>query len=333
MTEQQMPELSEDMELVGPGLLLKEARIAMKLSVEDVASQLNFTVSMVKNIEADLYNEKLPATYTRGYLKNYAKLVGVPVEEVLASYEMLGIANSQRAEMQSFSKKTKREAENNRLMWITYFIVFVLIASTIIWWFQQSQLASTPSQVVSKPQVKNTAITDKKVSTVTTSTEQLSSTTVANEKSPLSAESSSSDVVLNEQTSVNSEAELTTEDAVELPTASSDENDNINETTAEPTVKLLDADVSSKNNVTEQYVKVVFTFSGDCWVNIYDATGERVAWGVKKSGYVMTIEGVPPFNVTLGKPDLVSIVYNDEAVDTSQFKAGNIAKFTLPLQP
>jgi len=76
---------------------------------------------------------------------------------------------------------------------------------------------------------------------------------------------------------------------------------------------------------------VVFTFAGDCWVNITDATGERVAWGVKKTDYVMTIKGVAPFNVTLGKPELGTIDFAGQNVDMSQFNAGNIAKFTLPL--
>ncbi|MBL4822572.1 MAG: DUF4115 domain-containing protein, partial [Colwellia sp.] len=74
-----------------------------------------------------------------------------------------------------------------------------------------------------------------------------------------------------------------------------------------------------------------FTFSGDCWVNIYDATGERIAWGVKKLGYVMTITGKAPFKVTLGKPELAEIYFNDTPVDMLSFNAGNIAKFTLPL--
>jgi cytoskeleton protein RodZ len=77
--------------------------------------------------------------------------------------------------------------------------------------------------------------------------------------------------------------------------------------------------------------KAVLTFSGDCWVNIYDATGERIAWGIKKSGYVMTIEGIAPFRITLGKPELASIIFNDKPVDMSTFNPGNIATFTLPL--
>ena len=45
----------------------------------------------------------------------------------------------------------------------------------------------------------------------------------------------------------------------------------------------------------------------------------------------MKISGQAPFNVTLGRPELVAINFADENIDMSQFNAGNIAKFTLPV--
>ena len=39
------------------------------------------------------------------------------------------------------------------------------------------------------------------------------------------------------------------------------------------------------------------------------------------------------FRVTLGKPELVQIDYNDVSVDMTAFNVGNIAKFSLPLAP
>lgn len=47
----------------------------------------------------------------------------------------------------------------------------------------------------------------------------------------------------------------------------------------------------------------------------------------------MTIQGKAPLRVTVGKPELTRVVFNDEAVDMSPFNVGNIAKFTLPVVP
>ena len=45
----------------------------------------------------------------------------------------------------------------------------------------------------------------------------------------------------------------------------------------------------------------------------------------------MTIKGKAPLRITVGKPELTSIVFNGQAVDMSSFDVGNIAKFNLPI--
>ena len=111
------------MRYVGPGRMLTEAREAIGLSQQQVADKLNFRTTLVQNIEADKFDLNLPAAFNRGYLKNYAKLVNVAHEGILNSYDQLGVAQRQCAEMQSFSKGTEKQAEHNMLMWITYFIL------------------------------------------------------------------------------------------------------------------------------------------------------------------------------------------------------------------
>ena len=77
-------------------------------------------------------------------------------------------------------------------------------------------------------------------------------------------------------------------------------------------------------------VEVLFNFSGDCWVNITDATGDAIAYGTKVAGRIMAISGVPPFEVTLGAPQNVSITFAGEPVDLSDIPEGRSARFTLP---
>ena len=79
-------------------------------------------------------------------------------------------------------------------------------------------------------------------------------------------------------------------------------------------------------------VALVFNFSADCWVNITDASGEAIAYGIKAAGYEMQVSGLPPFEVTLGAPNVVQISYDGEAVDMSGFDPTRTAKFSLPMQ-
>ncbi|MBA6414783.1 DUF4115 domain-containing protein [Colwellia sp. 6M3] len=309
--------------VVGPGHILKEARELRGLSEQDVANKLNFRIRLVQDIEINVFDRSLPEAFNRGYLKNYAQLVHVSETLVLNSYDQLAEAQSQCAGMQSFSKGTEKQAEHKMLMWITYLILAILFTATVVWWLQ------TPSE---QPEP---LITD----SLETVTEQNSTV----QSGPLVNENNLADSVIDQNVltspqvpnDVNDEIDTAPENVANralvnaevMPLIADSASTKVNETVAANVENKLDESIDSLVS------NVVFTFSGDCWVNIYDATGERIAWGVKKSGYVMQISGQAPFSITLGKPELVQIDYNDVPVDMTAFNAGNIAKFSLPMVP
>jgi len=334
-------ELCEDMEMIGPGQMLAEARKQAGLTQDDIANRLNFRALLVNNIENEIFDNSLPATFNRGYLRNYAKLVGIDVEDVLASYDALGAAHIQRTEMQSFSNLTEKQAQHSRLMWVSYLIVAILIGSTVVWWLQDARQQKEPQSVV--PVSSNSQVSALPATPNSDKTANVGLT----QKTQPQAENSAAELAINEP--VINESAINKQSIVNAGINESI-SEGVNEVSAKSAVKDvseitagLAADVSEHVNTDPQVLAsqqstekpvlstAVFTFSGDCWVNIYDDTGERIAWGVKKSGYVMTVSGKAPLRITLGKPELASIVFNNEAVDMSAFNAGNIAKFTLPL--
>ncbi len=291
---QEIPELSEDIELMGPGQMLAQAREKLGFSQQDIATKLNFRLTLVENIEADYYDSSLPETFNRGYLCSFAKLVNISNEDILNSYETLSIAKIQCAEMQSFSRGTQKEAQNSMLTWISYLIVAIFIGSTVMWWLQEEKMGSEQNISSVKAKVKSEG-----------SVNNVDATTIK-------------------------DAAITTPDNNEVIKVSA------------PEVKESPAIIDSTPEVKEQLptlitdqlltsATAIFTFSGDCWVSIYDASGERIAYGVKKTGYVMTVTGKPPFKVDIGRPALTSIEFNGETIDMSKFDKDNIAKFTLPV--
>jgi cytoskeleton protein RodZ len=94
---------------------------------------------------------------------------------------------------------------------------------------------------------------------------------------------------------------------------------------------LSSAAIATVETETAAPVELIFEFSGDCWMNLADATGENIAYGVKVKGRVMPVTGIPPFVVTLGAPEVVKIRYAGERIDMTFLPSGRIAKFDLPL--
>lgn len=87
MTTEQRHETAQ----LTPGTILKTAREQRGLSQQDVAHRLNLRISLIRDIEEDRFDQKTASTFTRGYLKTYARFVGANEEAVVAAYDGLGL--------------------------------------------------------------------------------------------------------------------------------------------------------------------------------------------------------------------------------------------------
>lgn len=69
-----------------PGELLRSAREAAGLSIEQVAEKLHLLQSIVSSLEKDCYDRIRGETFVRGYMRNYARLLGISADEVVGRY-------------------------------------------------------------------------------------------------------------------------------------------------------------------------------------------------------------------------------------------------------
>lgn len=354
--EQQEPEL------IGPGQMLKQAREKAGLSCADIANKLRLKVSNIEDLEGDVYDEAISMTFTRGYLKNYAKQVQLSEELVLEAFDKLNTKSKEPAKLQSFSRRVARQASDDRLMLVTYLIVFAVIALVVVWWWQQSstdsafnlssfdndsnQTASAEnqsttnevqSQVEALPAENIPPVNEEPVAQIMSADSQITVEDVVEEVTGEPVQEPS-DNQGQDVTDALPQMESPVEEVETAPAIPQDE-------TPDQTSEALSTE--SVSDISEQFaeasleapvaadladpVELVFQFSGDCWMNLVDATGEAIAYGVKVSGRVMPVSGVPPFEVTLGAPESVQISYDGEAVDMSRFRAGRTARFSLPL--
>lgn len=290
----------------GPGQILKQAREKADLSCQDIADRMKLKKSLIEDIEQDNYDINISLTFIRGYLKLYAKHVKVDEAEILNAFESLSTQKKEPAKLQSFSRRVAHQANDDKLMLVTYLIVAAVIALVVIWWFQQSSNDTTTA------------------SNVSNYSETVTENVVAKEIFPLEEKS-------DDSVATNSSVQLPPSDnqSISADNADSAENaeivddsNNLNETTDVIETTVIE---------TAAPVKLIFEFAGDCWMNLTDATGENIAYGVKVKGRVMPVTGIPPFVVTLGAPEVVKIRYAGEPLDMSFLPAGRIAKFDLPL--
>ena len=80
--------MSDNM-VVLPGERCRKAREALGWTPAEAAKKMHLSQSYLVALEADDY-ERLPeATFVKGYLKNYARLLGLPADEIANTFQQI----------------------------------------------------------------------------------------------------------------------------------------------------------------------------------------------------------------------------------------------------
>ncbi|MFY3324800.1 RodZ domain-containing protein [Vibrio fluvialis] len=296
--------ITESTPKVQPGTLLKEKREALGLTQKQVADRLRLRVTIIQNIEENNFDSDLVATFTRGYLRSYAKAVGLAEHLVLDAFEESVTPEPQEQTMQSFSKKTKREKHDSRIMTITWIILLVIIGMSSLWWWQNNE------QDTLKPEQGTEAVSAVADQAAAPATEEVQPE--FNTIEPTQAEAQS-DAQPNEEPTGD-------EMAMEDPAPAQEEA--VVEPQTTPAAPAA-AEATSGDLLT-------MNFSSDCWVQVKDATGKTLSTGIKKAGETLNLRGQKPLQVILGAPEGVSVTFASEPVDLSGYTSGKVARFTLP---
>ena len=79
----------------------------------------------------------------------------------------------------------------------------------------------------------------------------------------------------------------------------------------------------------EGFIKVEMKFENECWVEVHDVSGDRIAIGNKPAGYLMSLNAQGPLNVLLGNPDGVSIWVNGKPFSIADLPKNRVARFEI----
>lgn len=93
--------------------------------------------------------------------------------------------------------------------------------------------------------------------------------------------------------------------------------------------------VAALDERPENFHELIMQFNDDCWVEVSDANGERLIYGIIKANNVRTINGEAPFSITLGNANAAQIKLDGETIDKSVYLTntrGGVARFKLEPQ-
>ena len=310
----------------GPGALLKRTREQKKMSLDDVSERLKLTRFVLTEIENDDFGGDLPATFYRGYLKNYAELLELDEADIAANFEqfchkhkLFSKPATPRVEGLSLEKSVN---SNNWLFKIvTGFIIIALLVA--IYYL-----------VVEKELWKKVVPADQETEQLDNDSQGLEFDNQNDSEDTSGALSFSNSVLEDRSNSVdgnslelsNSEGSASNEPqpsdgslSLGATNQPSSENEPLNNNQKD----------QASSSVASTSKSLLLNFTSDCWVRVEDATGKVLALGIKSAGTSLQLSGKTPYHLNLGKASAVELSFDGNEVDLSQYPDTRAAKLTL----
>lgn len=305
----------------GPGHRLRSLREAQNLDISRVSVLLHLKEDKVMALEADDYASLPGPVFIQGYLRNYARLLGVPVEPILKAYHIAHPGSSKMSELKIAQVSHEVRSGHTLVRLVTWAIVLGLIVLSVVWWRGYLQWPLQSSMVPEEESVGATGPLQ-------------SDEEIDEQKFPV--------VEVNEDGSVTlglpQPSGQTPEVATESNSQSADSSqDQLDPPKPSSTVASVTPD-SEQRTATEAAPtqpeaggsqQVVVEFTGTSWTKIEDSSGTFKVEGSSSAGSRRILQGVPPYRMVLGNASAVRILVNGREFDLTPFSRGNVARFTL----
>ncbi|OQX36923.1 MAG: hypothetical protein B0D91_07985 [Oceanospirillales bacterium LUC14_002_19_P2] len=274
------------------GGVLRQAREDKGLDVREAADALKISADFVRALESEQY-EVLPGeTFIKGYLKGYARLLGLAEDDVLAQFSMVDRSRSHAGQKTPYDAVSQRNNRRSRVMFTALSLVLLVVAAGGIYWWQGSQTAEVQTSVVEAesepaPVPEQDLFSGKDSPAAGESSEQESTPAV------LEDEQAAEDVELNDEVLEVVEV-VQPEPLVSMASSS------------EQVEKLANSEIVASDDH-----RLVIRFSADCWVQVKGADNKVLFADLKRaeSELDMTTADKGPISILFGDVSAVQSVY------------------------
>jgi len=272
-----------------PGTVVREAREAAGLSIDDVAQQLKLAPRQVQALESDDYEHLPGRTFVRGFLRNYARLLGLDATALLAALPDGNMASLDRPSISPTTRvmgelPTDARSKAGHARWAIplAFVALVAIAAAYMWRPGGERARNAPAGA---PVEQTQPATAPATSPVTDSNAPAGNAVAA--PAPT--------------------APLTNDAAAPSPQSAS----------------------APPSPASAGDTPLVLVFRGTSWIEVKDARGNVLLSTMGYPGATHAVGGILPFDVVLGNAEAVQVTLRGEVFDTLPFAKQNVAKFQV----
>jgi cytoskeleton protein RodZ len=286
-----------------PGHLLRQAREEQGLSQMEAARDLHLTSKVINAIEEDNF-ELIPSfVFARGYIRSYARHVGLDGQALVAAFDTVYGVPDLGARPISGGLQSKPSDTWVKLISIVF--VIGLLAASIVWWQSQNGSLTLPQLTSEAVEASSSDVVDGgddniDLALLSIIQSDVGETMPAEEATP----------------EVNAVAEVST--LAEVAVVAQDDKEQVS-------VAVADVDVLGLGQA-----RLVMVFEKDCWVEIKDGNGKMILSDLYSAGDAIDQVVTSPIEVLLGRSSGVSsMTFGGKIIDLEPHTRKDIARVTL----
>lgn len=319
---------------VNPGETLRQARESNGWALAEVALKLNLTVSSLSNLEAGAF-DKLPGhTFARGYIRAYAKLLGMDQAALVHEFDVYTGTDSTGSSVHSLGRiEEPVRVSHTILRIVSLLLLLAVIGGGFLWWQDQTSMRAkdlvglTPEHVEVEGADGTTQIHP---------LDEPEDQAVAEAKTegdaavpPEPADDQTGATALALPGVPEAPVAVAPAPATPAPAAQAAPMPTPVTPVAPASVAAPAAPVTEAAPAVAGAGKVGVQYTADCWTQVTDANGKVLFGGLKRKGDNLEVSGKPPLSLRLGYARGAQVTYNGQAVDVAPFTSGETARLKL----
>ncbi|WP_339514715.1 RodZ family helix-turn-helix domain-containing protein [Pseudomonas sp. RL_15y_Pfl2_60] len=322
---------------VNPGETLRIAREAKGWSIAEVAAQLNLTPERLVQIETGAFDKLPGTTFARGYLRTYAKLLGVDQAEIVKEFDHFTGSSVAANSVQSLGRIEEPTNYSQKILRFVSFAILVVLGFVGFFWWQEQAKRQADDLAVAG--IEHVEVEGADGSTQIHALDEPEDQAVAAAQNETQLDLSATDDSLSDPPEPPSDemaAQMTGDET--MPNAAPVEGQAVADnapTTEALTPPVVEAPASTAAPQSTPAVagegNVSINFTANCWLQLKDANGKVIYSGLKKQGESLNVSGKAPLELRLGFASGAQVTYNGQAVDVAPYATGETARLKLGL--
>lgn len=317
---------------VNPGDTLRQARESNGWSLAEVALKLNLTTTSLGNLEAGAF-DKLPGhTFARGYIRAYAKLLGIDQAVLVQEFDQFTGTDSQGSNVHGLGRIEEPVRVSHTILRIVSLLLLIaVIGGGFVWWQDQTsqRTKDLTSNAMEHVEVESADGTTQ-IHPLDEPEDQAVAQGQAAPETPVTAEQPAPEVAPAATAAVP--APVTPAAAAHAPAAPVAQAHTPAAPVQTPAPATPAAPVISPPTTPALIAgdgRVQVTFIADCWTQVTDGNGKVLFSGLKRKGDTLDQGGKPPLTLRLGFARGAQVAYNGQPVDVAPFTSGETARLKL----